>query len=852
MEAEAQAAASKVDKSLSKEEALDNALIAIDLYMNIIKNVSNNAEKVRLRSKCNQLLSRAEEIKKASHWQPSTSNSAFLKAPLSSREISTREQIILLEGSKLHGFIFPPWKLEPEDTVFEEPANGNPFYIDSVDLKLSESQEEIFAGWKRPAALLEDPKSDGESTNVDDLLMTSGRDDIDLVQDITTDCSVVASLCAGTARGLKGHGRLLASIFYPYDNLKGRPRVSKNGKYIFRLNFNGCSRRVTIDDRLPSSNTSRCLHVLDRNNPDLLWPALLEKAYLKVRGGYDFPGSNSGTDLWVMTGWIPEQVFLQSDDLEPMSLWNRVFMSFGYGDVIITLGTGSMSRKEEKELGLVGEHDYAILDMKEVGHQRLLLIKNPWCDGMVWKGKLLLPDEGESSDDWTQGLAAALPKQTNTAPGTFWMSLEDVAQHFESLYLNWNPGLFKFRQDHHFSWKIPLVGNPGSFMHNPQYSFTSQKGGTVWVLLSRHFATQEHDIALNSTPIHGTSNCLGFISLYAFSETCGQRIYLSDDALHRGAYVDSPQTLARLEVDASTTYTVVCAQQGLPLPKYSFTLSFFSRSPLDIDLSADSLPHFTSHAGSWTPNTAGGNSSASTYPLNPQFSIDVPSPTPLTLILETTDPELAVHVKIVYSNGSRVSSITKKDILVHSGDYRRGCALTKIPLVEKGKYTIVCSTFESGQTGDFSLRIGSSIPCSVQPIPAETAGRRSTHLPILIFHPPTDRLLAPLTIHRLTKILFVVRSITRSSQSRPLLRISIERGQGPNKTVLDVSGNGEFQDPPMGIRSRDLDLSPGMGERGGLWVVVERLGGRAGADRVEVEVLSDERVEVGAWGVGEG
>ncbi|EHK98070.1 putative Calpain-like protease palB/RIM13 [Glarea lozoyensis 74030] len=43
-----------------------------------------------------------------------------------------------------------------------------------------------------------------------------------------------------------------------------------------------------------------------------------------------------------------------------------------------------------------------------------------------------------------------------------------------------------------------------------------------------------------------------------------------------------------------------------------------------------------------------------------------------------------------------------------------------------------------------------------------------------------------------------------------------------------------------------------MGERGGLWVVVERLGGRAGADRVEVEVLSDERVEVGAWGVGYG
>lgn len=100
-------------------------------------------------------------------------------------------------------------------------------------------------------------------------------------------------------------------MIYPFDKSKGRPRISENGKYLFRLNFNGCSRKVTIDDRLPSSNTDRCLHVLDRNNPRLLWPALLEKAYLKVRGGYDFPGSNSGTDLWVLTGWIPEQVFLE-------------------------------------------------------------------------------------------------------------------------------------------------------------------------------------------------------------------------------------------------------------------------------------------------------------------------------------------------------------------------------------------------------------------------------------------------------------------------------------------------------------------------------------------------------------
>jgi calpain-7 len=105
--------------------------------------------------------------------------------------------------------------------------------------------------------------------------------------------------------------QIISSVAHPYDMSTMAPAASPNGKYIYKLYFNGCYRKVVIDDRLPASKTTRSLTVLDRNNPGVLWPALLEKAYLKVRGGYDFPGSNSGTDLLVLTGWIPEQLFLQ-------------------------------------------------------------------------------------------------------------------------------------------------------------------------------------------------------------------------------------------------------------------------------------------------------------------------------------------------------------------------------------------------------------------------------------------------------------------------------------------------------------------------------------------------------------
>ncbi|KAF7937634.1 uncharacterized protein EAE98_001948 [Botrytis deweyae] len=853
MEAKALETELSIDKCSSKEEALKVSIAAIELYIEVSKQVLGNAEKARINRKCKALMLKAEEIKKSSTW-PIKPASIFLKAPVSERTLSKHEEIILLEGSRLHGFIFPRWTSEPDDTIFEASL-----YTDSSELKLSEDQIETFAGWKRPHERDDVPSQMLKDVENTDILMNASKD-IDLVQDITTDCSVVASLCAGTARAGKGHSKVLDTILRPYDIKKQRPRSSKNGKYILRLQFNGCYRKVTIDDRLPASSSARNLHVVDRNNPMLLWPALIEKAYLKVRGGYDFPGSNSGTDLWIMTGWIPEQIFLQSDEIQSELLWKRIYKSFEFGDVMITLGTGKLTRREEADLGLVGEHDYAILDMRESGSQRLLLVKNPWCDGMAWKGPRRSPVQEESGDNtWTEGLRESLEasdtSRSSTKPGTFWMAFEDVIQNFESLYLNWNPGLFRYRQDHHLSWTIPLVNNIGTFTQNPQYVVHSVKGETVWVLLSRHFTTEEHDIAQGSSTQSITSKSLGFISLYVF-DASGHRVYLSDGALHRGAYVDSPQTLARFELPASTSYTVVAAQQNLPLPKYSFSFSFFSRSPLTICSAPDSHTFSTSHPGSWTTRTAGGNASSPSYPSNPQFSITITEPTDVMLVLEADKEDIAVHVTMIWASGQRVTVINSRDIVGGSGDYRRGCALAELHNVAAGKYTIVCSTFQAGEIGNFTLRVKSSSKCEIRPVLAETAGRLVAKLPALVFQNGIDRMLAPITVARLTRLRFVAKTSMENrpppTKSRPSLRVSIEKGQGPNKILLESSNEGEFSDAPAGIRTRDIDISSEMNRMGGIWVVVERLGGRLGFDEVFVEALSDSKVEIGVWGTGDG
>lgn len=672
-----------------------------------------------------------------------------------------------------------------------------------------------------------------------------------------------------------GPTSILPTLMFPVNPEDGRPGDSANGRYVFRMFFNGCFRKVVIDDRLPTSSNDRTLYVVDRQNPNLIWPALIEKAYLKIRGGYDFPGSNSSTDLSILTGWIPQQLFLQSDDVDRNATWRRVKKAYDFGDVVITLGTGRLSPDEEEALGLAGEHDYAVLDMSETHENRRLLVKNPWCDGLVWKGV-------GSASSKTPGDTDDHP--TKLKPGTFWISFDDVMQNFESLYLNWNPSLFTHRQDHHFGWKVPEANMLGSFAHNPQYSMRAERDGQTWVLLSRHFQDEELDISRKpSTTMAAVSNMLGFMSIYIF-ENNGQRVQLSDKSIYRGPFVDSPQTLAPFEARQGVSYTVVVATHDLPLPNYSFTLTFFSRTALDIAPARHDLNHYTELHGRWTRRTSGGNSISPLYLTNPQFSITLPRAGPLSILLSTAKDDIPVHVDLIWANGRRVAAVAVRDLVTTSGDYRRGCALASIPRVDAGTYTIVCSTFEPGQLADFTLRIGSDVPCVVTPVPPDAAGRLRTQLPpLLAFRDGELKMKASISVSRLARLSVVVsrgnsgsgpggggggsansnnnsssramgaRSTASSSgagtpRSHPTIRATLEYGRGPHRDVLASSGQGEFQEVGLGLRTPECDVDPLVTRSRGLWLVIEQAAGTSlDEGNLRVELFSDTQVFAGAW-----
>lgn len=708
--------------------------------------------------------------------------------------------------------------------------------------------------------------------------------DIDLVQDAATDCSVVASLCAGASRVKRGQSRLMSSFLYPYDAANDRPVVSSNGKYIVRLNFNGCYRRVVIDDRLPASSTNQVIHVVDRNNPALLWPALLEKAYLKVRGGYDFPGSNSATDLWILTGWIPEQVFLH-DDLELDRLWKRISSGFSYGDVLITMGTGKMSSKTEKALGLAGEHDYAVLDLREVDGQRLLLIKNPWVEGTSWRGRFTSasptesqtnaqhenPDRFENGMSPVQSPRDLLNDDDQLRPGTFWMDLDNVLQHFESMYLNWNSGLFSHRQDLHFAWDLPAAaarGPSASLQHNPQFTVTASREGQIWILLWRHFQNSIPPNAKRDDIESGRDliDLNGFISLAVFLSN-GRRVLIGERYVQKGWFVDSPQTLLKLDdCKPGEAYTIVPLEQDLPTLKHTLTLSAFSDVPITLEEAVPRYAHVQQLLGSWTKETAGGNAQTPTFCDNPQYLLKVTRKTGISLLLEACDKDLNVHVKLLHSNGKRVFRVRSKDIIVDSRDYRPGCCLAELRELEPGQYTIVCSTFEPQQMGNFGLRVESSAPAEASLLPREGAGRIRTELSTAVLKHGQNKVAAQLVPRRLSNFYAVARyvnaesatSVARSRSSHSHIRLTIESGRGPARQVLTASNDGEYSDSTVAVRTTAMDLSPGSRRNGNddYWLVLERMYGslELQQEHFSVELLVDQpnAIEVGAWQVWEG
>jgi len=466
--------------------------------------------------------------------------------------------------------------------------------------------------------------------------------------------------------------------------------INPCGKYMVKLTFNGVPRKVIIDDYLPLGQDGQLLCSFSQN-ADEFWVSLMEKAYMKVMGGYDFPGSNSNIDLNALTGWIPERASLKSKEINHDVLFDRVLNGLEKGDVLITAATGQISDDEADRAGLVPTHAYAVLEVKKIMGLRLCRLKNPWSH-REWKGNYSDSD----TENWTPELERALGynriKAQKNDNGVFWINWESLRHFYDVLYMNWNPKLFPYKLTYHAKWKAVEgpIRDAYNIGDNPQYKLevnSELDGNIIWLLLTRHI-TQRDDFAENKE----------FITLHVYKAS--KRVYYPDNKFIEGTKINSPHYLCKINIPKGQSKYIVALSQYEKMNSIYYSLRAYSTTKFNFAPVSEIYTSKKRITHSWTSASAGGSPNHKTYENNPKIPLELIANNPSHVLLK-------IEASRKFAAGVELRSVDSSYKML-SGDYRWGFVVFDIKDVPPGKYLIIPSTFLPGSEGPFFLEVSAS------------------------------------------------------------------------------------------------------------------------------------------------
>ncbi|CDR35970.1 RHTO0S01e11254g1_1 [Rhodotorula toruloides] len=668
--------ATKLELAGSYDAAFSAYISAAQTYLFLIRHTSDGETKQKLRAVSSRLVERAERIKQARKSEV---------RPVQRDVLALEEQDAVLEkGSLVNGLQLARWKADEGLSALPQPP-------------LAPAQQAQGCTYRRATDILPD------SNLLDERIRGQ-----DIVQDNITDCSVVAALIVAGEHQARFGSKLALSCLYPQD-ATGLPVESPNGMYRARLLVNGVWRSIPIDDKLPVTADGRPSFACTRQR-DQLWPALVEKAYLTVMGGYDFAGSNSANDLYALSGWIPEYISLQSS-FRSEKTWIRLRDGFQAGKCVLTVGTGKTTDAALVKAGLVPSHNYAVIDVREEAGRRVLVLVNPW--------RSTEPAETTEPDSWTAGLRRAL--LDSDGPATLVVDWDALSAHFASLHVNWDPSAFAASCTAHVS--APPASST-STSTRPAYRHAvclrlnvgsgARASSEIWLLAARH----------TSNPFE-KGECMGITVSRSLGGSPGDANLRLDDA---SSLSDNLYDLYRfLPESGADTYDLVVTHEG-SAADFAVTLRAYSNDRVNFVAGPPPLPYAREIRGGWTTSTAGGNHTCYTFLNNPQYSLKLSPPpgsstrTAELHVVAETDKDSPINARVVFGKGERIDRMEDRDLLAGDASYSYGRSSCSSARATAGSYTLVVSSFQPQHLADFSVSVKSNFIVELSPIPPEGAG----------------------------------------------------------------------------------------------------------------------------------
>lgn len=592
------------------------------------------------------------------------------------------EKEILKRSSRIEGRLFLPWT---ESDARVERTVGQDMFVDPDGfLSLADKQQKVFAEWTRTPSQC---KRDQKFLCTD---LSAGN----IKQTLVGDCSFVSALavCCHWENRFPGR-KLVTHQIYPQD-AQCRPVMNQFGKYVVKLLVNGMWRKVVVDDFLPVDKRNSILSSYSKNGD--YWVSIIEKAFLKVHGGYQFPGSISSFDTYTLTGWPPEEMELETTP--QANLWNILTMGKERGQCICCAGTRSFTPEEEEKCGLASRHAYAILEVGEFEGYKLLLLKNPWSSKR-WRGKF----SPEDSVHWTPTLKKQLKYDDLTSDvdrGLFWIDIDSLCAHFAHLSLNWAPDMFAYQVDKHFALPLSSETEPYSRGGNEQLSMAIEYGkvpAILWFVISQH------------TPNFTDDAKMDYLTAHIYKADRPYRRMFHTQPLVNGVYTNAAHSSVKFQPEPKDGkyFTLVpsrwCSHQPKK-PMLDFTIRIFSTVPLQVEPIPFRMKNLQRVAGEWKGQSAGGSCESPNVGKNPQYGIkflDTMRPSNLRCTL-STDTHIHAAVHIVSSSMKRVNGIGSGNCLLNCPHWTgRFCVAEMFDLTHDVQ--VIACTRNPGQEARFTI-----------------------------------------------------------------------------------------------------------------------------------------------------